>query len=84
MRKNLKLINSVNNRHLLNLNVSEKEFREIQTRLRNDITRKLIEFTRRSLYRVFNEGVFDKGGRFYGGWWQGIPRVSDTEEDPTE
>ncbi|MBE7184532.1 MAG: hypothetical protein INR68_09015 [Methylobacterium mesophilicum] len=25
------------------------------------------------LYRVFNEGSFTKGGRFYGGWWQTIP-----------
>ncbi|ESZ36529.1 hypothetical protein X732_23530 [Mesorhizobium sp. L2C066B000] len=24
------------------------------------------------LYRVFNEGRFDHGGRFYGGWWQSI------------
>ena len=22
------------------------------------------------LYRVFNNGAFDQGGRFYGGWWQ--------------
>ena len=27
----------------------------------------------RSLYRVFNNGKFTDGGRFYGGWWQGIP-----------
>lgn len=28
------------------------------------------KFTR----RVFNRGVFDKGGRFYGGWWQRCPK----------
>jgi hypothetical protein len=22
---------------------------------------------------VFNNGKFDEGGRFYGGWWQLIP-----------
>jgi len=27
----------------------------------------------RTLYRVFNNGSFDHGGRFYGGWWQSIP-----------
>jgi len=27
----------------------------------------------RRLYRVFNNGRFDHGGRFYGGWWQHIP-----------
>ncbi|BCH02641.1 hypothetical protein MesoLj131b_46400 [Mesorhizobium sp. 131-2-5] len=29
--------------------------------------------TRNSLYRVFNNGLFTHGGRFYGGWWQGVP-----------
>ncbi len=28
---------------------------------------------RNSLYRVFNNGRFDQGGRYYGGWWQNIP-----------
>lgn len=27
----------------------------------------------RRLHRVFNNGQFDHGGRFYGGWWQNIP-----------
>jgi hypothetical protein len=25
------------------------------------------------LYRVFNNGSFTQGGRFYGGWWQDVP-----------
>ena len=38
-----------------------------------------IRFSDRSLYRVFNNGDipdgehFKQGGRFYGGWWEGIP-----------
>lgn len=28
----------------------------------------------RDLYRVFNNGTFAEGGRFYGGWWQNVPR----------
>lgn len=27
------------------------------------------------LYRVFNNGRWDHGGRFYGGWWQAIPKA---------
>ncbi len=27
---------------------------------------------RNALYRVFNRGAFDLGGRFYGAWWQNI------------
>ena len=32
------------------------------------------DFTHTSLHRVFNNSSFDQGGRFYGGWWQSIPR----------
>jgi hypothetical protein len=28
---------------------------------------------RRTLHRVFNDGSFDNGGRFYGAWWMEIP-----------
>jgi hypothetical protein len=28
-----------------------------------------------SVYRVFNNGSFQLGGRFYGTWWQGVPKV---------
>ena len=30
-------------------------------------------YTHRTVYRVFNNGSFDQGRRFYGGWWQQIP-----------
>lgn len=32
-----------------------------------------VDFERIRLYRVFNNGSFKEGGRFYGGWWQQIP-----------
>ena len=28
----------------------------------------------RTLYRIFNRGSFSSGGRFYGPWWQQIPK----------
>jgi hypothetical protein len=27
------------------------------------------------LYRVFNDGSFERGGRFYGGWWMTLSKV---------
>lgn len=30
------------------------------------------------LYRVFNNGSFDLGGRFYGGWWMGLSKLDRT------
>ena len=35
--------------------------------------REPFEFTNRRLRRVFAKGTYDAGGRFYGGWWQGLP-----------
>jgi hypothetical protein len=32
-----------------------------------------VDFTQKQLKRVFIEGDFELGGRFYGGWWIGIP-----------
>ena len=32
-----------------------------------------IDLTRRTLVRIFSEGRFDRGGRFYRGWWQNVP-----------
>lgn len=29
----------------------------------------------RTLYRIFNRGSFSRGGRFYGTWWQQIPKT---------
>jgi hypothetical protein len=34
-----------------------------------------VNLTKRTIYRVFNNGSFDEGGRFYGGWWQSVPKV---------
>ena len=31
-----------------------------------------IDLSRRNIYRVFNNGSFTQGGRFYGPWWQRI------------
>jgi hypothetical protein len=33
---------------------------------------KFVELERVRLYRVFNNGSFNEGGRFYGGWWQNV------------
>ena len=32
-----------------------------------------IDFSRRTLVRIFSNGSFKEGGRFYRGWWQNVP-----------
>ena len=32
-----------------------------------------LDLSKNKLKRIFNNGSFEQGGRFYGGWWQAIP-----------
>lgn len=34
-----------------------------------------LDLSARQLYRVFNDGDWDSGGRFYGAWWQSVPKA---------
>ena len=36
--------------------------------------RLVINLTNKRVRRIFNKSTFSKGGRFYGGWWQNIPK----------
>ncbi|MBT4701568.1 MAG: hypothetical protein HOB79_10900, partial [Rhodospirillaceae bacterium] len=81
--KNLQRINENLQSSLLNLNISDHEFESLKIRLRNSedddelvelgSKREPLEFQNRSLRRIFAQGSFNSGGRFYGGWWQGLP-----------
>lgn len=82
MRSNLEKINQVLERSSILLDLSDEELRKLHQRIRDDRDstidpekkRGLIDFSRKSLKRIFNDGSFESGGRFYGGWWQNIPR----------
>ena len=30
-------------------------------------------YQERTVRRIFNNGSFEEGGRFYGGWWERVP-----------
>jgi hypothetical protein len=60
MRSNLALINTSIAESYIGLHVSDE-------------LRKGLDVADRQLYRVFNDGLFERGGRFFGGWWQSIP-----------
>ncbi|BBA68615.1 hypothetical protein [Geobacter sulfurreducens] len=83
MRKKLQYINDLLDKTLINLYLPDAELNKLMHRMitgkvESDIEheepRGAIDFNRRHLYRVFNNSSFEQGGRFYGGWWQGIPR----------
>ena len=64
MRNNVKRINYYLSQFNINLHLSNKEEEKLEFN---------VPFTQKSLYRVFNNGSFESGGRFYGGWWLSLP-----------
>lgn len=75
MRRDLERINSVLVNNWYDLELSDEEMISLQTRLADDDENpRDIDMSRRTLYRVFNDPDLSSGGRFYGGWWQNIPK----------
>ena len=74
MRKALVGINEALKKTLVNLKVTDDQFTVINNRLSNDKDRQMVNFSNRYIVRKFTNGTFEDGGRFYGGWWQDIPK----------
>ena len=75
MRENLTVINKALSKHWYDLGIPDEELSELQKRLSDDPeNERNIRMDQRSLYRVFNDPELLTGGRYYGGWWQNIPR----------
>jgi len=73
MRENLEAINKKLEETLINIFVTDDQQADINNRLRKDPDRLALDFTQRKLHRSFVNNSWDEGGRFYGGWWQGVP-----------
>ncbi|MGS1094082.1 hypothetical protein ACVCNR_05765 [Aquamicrobium terrae] len=82
MEDNLNTYNNYIKSHWLDIFVADQDFYGLQRQEGERIdefgniklSKPVIDLVSgRSLYRVFNNGNFDHGGRFYGGWWQNIP-----------
>lgn len=81
MERNLEAINQFVSEHWIDLMLPDADFRRLmakpaETRSSWGSERRSIDFlfgTR--LHRVFNNASFQFGGRFYGGWWQQVPRA---------
>lgn len=74
MRERLARINSVLSAHCIDLYLTDEEFQALNEEIRADPEKPAVDPSARELHRVFNNGSFEQGGRFYGGWWQNIPR----------
>lgn len=76
MRNSLALINERISQRRIHLAHNSQEYSEMVERLAGDSDRAQVDMTRTNLHRVFNNSSWLDGGRFYGGWWQGIPSES--------
>ena len=75
MKKNLVKINQKIASARIALQIKDSQFRSLikQINTKKDPEKRQINFTSIHLHRVFNNSSWKKGGRFYGGWWEGIP-----------
>lgn len=67
IRGDLEIINDLISNSWIDLRVSNITFLQI-------CSERIIELSRNTLKRVFNNSSFEQGGRFYGGWWLEIPK----------
>ncbi len=73
MADNLRLINKAIAAYLIDIEISDDETAKLADRMHREKGRNPFDVTAKTLVRIFNNGSFDQGGRFYGGWWQGVP-----------
>ncbi len=73
IRENLITINKCFVRHWPDLRITNDDYTALQERLRLDKDKSPIDFSKRILTRIFSNGRFDHGGRFYRAWWQNVP-----------
>ena len=80
MRENLIIINNAISSKWYDLEIDNQEMSELQSLLLSKERKAqgkeyTIDFSQRLLCRIFNDVNLETGGRFYGGWWQNIPKA---------
>jgi hypothetical protein len=73
MRDDLRLINRYLAGHYPDIRIKDGDWGPLQKRIMTDPEKRPIDLTRRTLVRIFSNGRFDQGGRFYRGWWENVP-----------
>tara|TARA_B100000767_G_scaffold1402_1_gene1436 strand:- start:167 stop:1366 length:1200 start_codon:yes stop_codon:yes gene_type:complete len=72
-RSNLKKINECFLKHWADLRIKDREVTKLAERIKQDDNKEPVDLSRRTLTRIFTNGSFEEGGRFYRGWWQNVP-----------
>lgn len=72
-RENLAKINACLARHWADLEIPDAEIQSLSERISKHPSKEPVDFAERTLVRIFSNGSFNEGGRFYRGWWQNVP-----------
>jgi hypothetical protein len=73
MRKNLQCINQALHETAIGLWIKDTDYKELNLKLKKG-DKSEFSPNEKYLVRIFNDTGFAFGGRFYHGWWQGIPK----------
>jgi len=74
---NLQVLNKRLARTWIDLDLTDSQWKALGEKLAEHKKKdrpRFIRYNERQLYRVFHDTDFTTGGRYYGGWWQTIPR----------
>ena len=80
-RSNLTFINNKLRQHCISLDLSNEHLLQLQKEMAENIhggtqdTYRPLHLQRVQLTRIFSRGSMELGGRFYRGWWQGLPSI---------
>ena len=74
MRKIVKAYNDLLRRTFIDIPTLEEGFIELDDVAKGKSKRLFINQRDKFTRRIFNRGSFEKGGRFFGGWWQRCPK----------
>ena len=72
-RTNLQKINTCYSKHWADLKIKDSEILVLENKLNAHENNYPIDLSSRTLTRIFSNGSFKEGGRFYKGWWQNVP-----------
>ena len=72
-RSNLRIINDCFVKHWADLRIKNVEFSHLAQRIDQHENKEPVDLSKRTLVRIFANGSFEEGGRFYRGWWQNVP-----------
>ena len=72
-RSNLQKINTCFSKHWADLRIKDSDIPLLSKRLNEHEDKYPIDLSSRTLTRIFSNGSFKNGGRFYRGWWQNVP-----------